>query len=84
MFILTDKNTGGVYAVSNKDKQKTVQVFEQEDDAIRYNDLLQAEEAYNEELEVLEVDASIVAANCGKYNYYYTIIGKDEFVIPPL
>ena len=82
MFILTDKNTGGVYAVSNKDRVKTVQVFEQEDDAVRYNDLLQAD-GYHEELEVMEVDPAIVAANCGKYNYYYTIIGKDEFVIPP-
>jgi hypothetical protein len=82
MFILTDKNTGGVYAVTNKDRIKTVQVFEQEDDAIRYNDLLVAD-GYNEELEIMEVDPAIVAANCGKYNYYYTIIGKDEFVIPP-
>jgi len=82
MFILTDKNTGGVYAVSNKDQIKTVQVFEQEDDAVRYNDLLQAD-GYDEDLEVMEVDPAIVAANCGKYNYYYTIIGKDEFVIPP-
>ena len=82
MFILTDKNTGGVYAVSNKDRIKTVQVFEQEDDAVRYNDLLEAD-GYHEELEVMEVDPAIVAANCGKYNYCYTIIGKDEFVIPP-
>ena len=46
------------------------------------DDLLQAD-GYHEELEVMEVDPAIVAANCGKYNYYYTIIGKDEFVIPP-
>ena len=59
-----------------------MQVFEQEDDAVRYNDLLEAD-GYHEELEVMEVDPAIVAANCGKYNYCYTIIGKDEFVIPP-
>lgn len=82
MYILTDKTTGGVYAVFNKDKVKTVQVFESEEDAIRYNVLLQAD-GYSEELEIMEVDPQIVAANCGKYNYYYTVIGKDEFVIPP-
>lgn len=82
MYILTDKNTGGVYAVFNKDRIKTVQVFESEEDAVRYNDLLMAD-GYEEELEILEVDANIVAANCGRYDYYYTIISKDEFVIPP-
>ena len=33
MFILTDKSTGGVYAVYNKDRVKTVQLFEDSEDA---------------------------------------------------
>ena len=37
MFILADKDTGGVYAVFDKDRVKTVQVFEEEDDALRYH-----------------------------------------------
>ena len=82
MYILTDKSTGGVYAVFNKDRIKTVQVFESEEDALRYNDLLMAD-GYSEELEILEVDPNVVAANCDRYNYYYTVISKDEFVIPP-
>ena len=40
MFILTDSSSGGVYAVYNKDQVKTVQIFEDKDDAIRYNGLL--------------------------------------------
>ena len=43
MYILSDKSTGGVYAVFNKDKVKTVQLFEEEDDATRYQELLAAE-----------------------------------------
>ena len=30
MFVLTDKKSGGIYSVLNKDNQKTVQCFEEE------------------------------------------------------
>ena len=45
MFILTTNPTGGVYAVQAEGdgkKMKTVHVFEQRDDALRYKELLTA------------------------------------------
>lgn len=42
MFILTEQGTGGVYALPNKHNVKTVHMFEQEDDAVRYLELLRA------------------------------------------
>ena len=36
MFILTEKDTGGVYALPNNENVKTVHMFEEEDDAKRY------------------------------------------------
>jgi sulfur carrier protein ThiS len=82
MYILSDKSTGGVYAVFNKDKVKTVQLFEEEDDATRYQELLAAE-GYEDDLEIVEVDLNTVAINCDNYGYFYSVITKDDFVIPP-
>jgi hypothetical protein len=82
MFILTDKESGGVYAVQTKDRRKTVTMFEEEDDAIRYVDLLMAED-YEDDLEILEVDPDVVVANCQMHGYFYSIVPSDEFVIPP-
>ena len=36
MFVLTDIESGGIYAVKSKDYIKTVTVFEDRDDAERY------------------------------------------------
>lgn len=82
MYILTDKMTGGVYAVLNKDSVKTVQIFEEFEDAERYTALLEADE-YDDKLEILEVDISAVAQNCDNYGYFYTVITKNDFMIPP-
>ena len=82
MFILTDKETGGVYAVSTKDRKKTVTLFEEEYDALRYVDLLIAED-YEDDLEILEVEKDVVVANCQMHGYFYSIVPKNEFVIPP-
>lgn len=84
MFILTEFKSGGVYAVSNiLTDQKTVQVFERKDDADRYLMLLESND-YPDKLEVLEVDPDVVAINCNKFGYEYTVISPDDFVIPPL
>ena len=82
MFILADTKTGGVYAVFNKDKVKTVQIFEEEDDAKRYWELLEAD-GYKGDLEVCEVDLNTVAINCDNYGYFYSVINSNDFVIPP-
>jgi hypothetical protein len=83
MYILVSRKHGGVYAVRNKDGLRTVQIFENEDDAIRYHGLLEAED-FSESLEVAEVDKDVIAHNCSAYGYNYCFIESDDIVIPPL
>ena len=82
MFVLTDTKSGGIYAVNSKDYTKTVTVFEDRDDAERYVLLLHAED-YEDHLEVTEVDKDVIAINCNTYGYSYSVIKKDDLVIPP-
>ena len=81
MYLLTDKKSGGVYAVFNKDNVKTVHLFEEEDDVVRYQNLLEADG--HGELDVLEMDREIVEVKCNNRGYLYTVITKDDLVIPP-
>ena len=81
MYILTDKDNGGVYAVYNKDKIKTVQIFEVAEDAERYTMLLEAHGS--KKLDVLKVNLDDVALNCGSFGYFYNVITSDDFVVPP-
>jgi|14BtaG_2_1085337.scaffolds.fasta_scaffold01770_9 hypothetical protein len=82
MFVLTEKSSGGVYALKNKNEVQTVHVFENEDDAVRYHEMLIAE-GYAKDLEVLEVDPTVVAINCESKGYSYLVISPDELIIPP-
>lgn len=82
MYVLVDKKSGGVYAVKNDDKKRTVQMWEEKEDAERYYDLLQAED-FNDKLEVVEVNEELVVKNCVLNGYYYAIISQDELIIPP-
>ena len=82
MFVLTEKSSGGVYALKNKNEVQTVHVFEIEDDAVRYHEMLIAE-GYAKDLEVLEVDPTVVAINCESKGYSYLDISPDELIIPP-
>ena len=82
MFVLTDTKTGGIYAVNTKEYTKSVTVFEDRDDAQRYVQLLEAED-YEDNLEVMEVDKDVIAVNCKTYGYNYSIIEKDDLIVPP-
>jgi hypothetical protein len=82
MYILVSKKHGGVYAVKNKDGLKTVQIFEDEDDAVRYHGLLQADN-FDDTLEVKECDSEHVVQSCAIYGYHYCFIEPDDIVIPP-
>ena len=82
MFILTEIDTGGVYALPNKENIKTVHMFEQKDDAVRYLDQLKAID-YKRELELMEIDVDSVAINCDKFGYAYPIVTKNDLILPP-
>ena len=83
MFILTIKGQEeeGAYAVADEDGERALYMFEEEDDAIRYGGLLEAEDY--PPMSVVDVEEKLAIQTCEVYNYRYVIITKDDFVIPP-
>ena len=83
MFILTvnGKETEGAYSVANEEGDQILYLFEEEDDAVRYAMMLE-EEGYPE-MHVIEVDDELMIKTCDVYDYQYTIITKNDIVIPP-
>ena len=83
MFILTinGKETDGAFSVMNDEGEKILYMFEEEDDSIRYAMMLE-EEGYPE-MHVIEVDDEVMIEACNMHGYQYTIITKDDIVIPP-
>jgi len=83
MFILTleGRETEGAYAVQNEDGEQILYLFEEEDDATRFAIMLE-DDGYPE-MHVIEIDDDLIIATCEMHNYQYTIITKDDLVIPP-
>ena len=85
MFLLTikEKKDEGAYAVQDKFGDKVLFLFQQEDDADRYALMLNEDDKYLKEMEVIEVDDELAIKTCMRYNYKYSIITPNDFVIPP-
>jgi hypothetical protein len=83
MFILTinGKESEGAYSVTNDDGEQILYLFEDEDDAIRYAMMLE-EDGYPE-MHVIEIEDDIMIKACQLHDYQYTVITKDDIVIPP-
>ena len=83
MFIITirGQEEEGAYAVADQDGERALYMFEEEDDAIRYGGLLEAEDY--PPMTVVEVEDQLAIKTCNVYNYRYVIISEDDFVIPP-
>jgi len=83
MYILTIKGQEkeGAYAVSDDDGERSLYLFEEEDDALRYGGLLEAEDY--PPMDVVEIPNELAIQTCMVYNYNYVIITEDDFVIPP-
>ena len=83
MYILTIKGQQqeGAYAVSDDDGERSLYLFEEEDDALRYGGLLEAEDY--PPMDVVEIPNELAIQTCMVYNYKYVIITEDDFVIPP-
>ena len=82
LLTLKDKKQEGAYAVQNKNGEKVLFLFEEEDDAERYAMQLEEEEDPTE-LEVVEVDGPLAIRTCRLYNYRYAVITPNDIVIPP-
>ena len=83
MFILAvaGKEREGAYSVTSPTGEQVLYIFEDEDDAVRYALLL--EDQQYPEMNVIEIDGSLIAKTCEINNYNYTIITKNDIVIPP-
>ena len=84
MFIITVKGeeNNGAYSVGNAEGEQILYLFEEEDDAIRF--ALQLEEDDYPEMHVIEVDEELMLKTCDLHDYRYTVITKNDIVIPPL
>ena len=85
MYLLTLKTRkeDGAYAVQDSQGDKVLFLFEEEDDAERYAMMLEHDDQYKKEMAVIEVDDELAIKTCRMYNYKYTVITPDDFVIPP-
>ena len=84
MFILTveGRETEGAYSVQSDDGEQVLYLFEDEDDAIRYALLLEDQDY--PEMHVIEVDDKVVVKTCELHDYRYSIITRNDIVIPPI
>jgi len=84
MFILTieGNEAEGAYSVATDDGEQVLYLFEDEDDAIRYALLLEDQDF--PEMHVIEVDGKVVIKTCELHDYKYSVITKNDIVIPPL
>ena len=84
MFILAVKGfeDEGAFSVENEDGDRVLIMFEEEDDANRYADLMYSEDD-TPEMSVIEIDDTIAIKACEIHNYMYNIIRPDDIVVPP-
>lgn len=85
MFLLTLKGRkdDGAYAVQDRYGEKVLFLFQEEDDAIRYAMMLEYDENYEKEMDIIEVDAKLAIKTCEINNYKYAVITPNDIVIPP-
>ena len=71
----------GAYAVMNEFGEKVVFMFEEQDDAYRYEEQLEAQR--HTKMVVIHVKDNVAIAACERTGTRYTVIGKEDLVIPP-
>ena len=71
----------GAYTVMNEFGEKVVFMFEEQDDGYRYAE--QLEEECDPNIVVIHVKDNVAIAACERSGTRYTIIGKEDLVIPP-
>ena len=84
MFILAVKGfeDEGAFSVENDDGERVLIMFEEEDDADRYAELIYSEDDHPE-MSVIEIDDYVAIKACEMHDYMYNIIRPDDIVVPP-
>jgi len=80
IIVLDNNKKEGAISVINETGEKVIYLFEEEDDANRYA-LLMENEGYPQ-AEVLEYDDDLIINVCEMTNNKYTIITKNDIVVP--
>ena len=81
LLAVAGKEDSGAYAVDDRFGQKVLYLFVEEDDAERYAMML--EERGYPEMNIIEVEDHSAINVCENNGYRYSIITKDDIVIPP-
>ena len=82
MYVLTLENhTEGVYSVYDEQKNRVVPIFQIEDDADRYLEML--EDRDNPAMTVVEMEDHVIIGACQDRGQKFSIITPDDFIIPP-
>ena len=71
----------GAYAVVNEYGEKVVFMFEEQDDAYRYAEQLEAQG--DPPMVVIHVKDHVAFAACERSRTRYTVVSKEDLVIPP-
>tara|TARA_B100000683_G_scaffold1787_1_gene1936 strand:+ start:800 stop:1069 length:270 start_codon:yes stop_codon:yes gene_type:complete len=83
MFVLTLESHGdGVYSVFDEDENKVIPIFQIEDDAERYLEMLREITEYPA-MRVVEMDDHVIIGACQERGQKFSIITPDDFLIPP-
>ena len=84
MFILTveGRESEGAYSIPDENGEQVLYIFEDEDDAIRFALLLEDQDY--PEMHVIEVDGKVVIKTCELHDYRYSVITRNDIVIPPV
>ena len=83
MFVITLKDhPQGIFSVFDEKEDRIVPLFEQADDAVRYVMQL-AEDEENPDLQIMTVEPEQIIHAWRAQGQKYSIITKDDFIIPP-
>jgi len=81
ILCLQGKEEEGAYAIANRHGNRVLLMFDEEDDAIRYAGLLEADDF--PPLVPIEIDSESMIEMCENTGYEYLIVKADELIIPP-
>jgi hypothetical protein len=84
MYILTlkDRQDGVFSVIDDTCGDQIIPIFECEDDADRYQELLEFTPS-KYKLQVVEIPEEVIVTACEERDQKYTIITEDDFIIPP-
>ena len=82
MYVLTlEDHAEGVYSVYDDQKNRVIPIFQVEDDADRYLEML--EDRDYPAMTVVEMEEHVIIGACQDRGQRFSIITPDDFLIPP-